>query len=343
MKGTDMKAAVYKGNQRFSVEEIPTPTPGPAQVLVKVKYCAICGTDVHGYLYDVVPQGTVMGHEYCGTISQVGSGVSIWKVGDRVVGGGGMPPPGVGPTFATDPRYNFRTMGFASRPLRAYAEYALMEEWEPVPIPEGVSDEAAALCEPCAVAVRAVRKSDLRLGDTVAILGAGPIGLLCIQAARAAGAGTVFVSEPAPARSKAALDLGARSVVDPTSEDVVSRIVSLTGGAGPDIVFDCAGAGSTLNQAMNMVRRSGQVVLVALSWEQTSVLPVDWVGREVKLQTSFGARTEDWRIALELIRSGAVTVAPMLSEAGFIPIEEIQQAFEALAKPSSQLQMVVKP
>ena len=82
-----MKAAVYKGHQRFEIEEVPTPTPGPAQVLVEVKYCAICGTDVHGFLYDVVPPGTVLGHEYCGTIAAVGSGVSRWKEGDRVVQG----------------------------------------------------------------------------------------------------------------------------------------------------------------------------------------------------------------------------------------------------------------
>ena len=84
-----MKAAVYKGNQRFEIEEIPTPSPGPTQILVKVKYCAICGTDVHGFLYDAVPPGTVMGHEYCGTVAEVGADVTRWKPGDRVVGGGG--------------------------------------------------------------------------------------------------------------------------------------------------------------------------------------------------------------------------------------------------------------
>ena len=337
-----MKAAVYKGRRRFSVEEIPTPAPGPDQVLVRVKYCAICGTDVHGFLYDAVPPGTVLGHEYCGTIAEVGRDVSVWTVGDRVVGGGGAAPPGAGSSVRADPRFNFRKMGFADKPLRAYAEYVVMEAWEPVPIPEGVSDETAALCEPCAVAVHAVRKSDLRLGDTVAVLGGGPIGLFCLQTARAAGAAVVFISEPAPARREAARLLGADAVIDPLKEDVVERAVSLTGGIGPDVVFDCAGAASTLDQAMNMVRRDGQVVLVALAWEKTAVLPVDWIAREVKLQASFGSLPEDWRIALELMRSGKVRVGPMLSEDSFIPLEDIQQAFESLVKPSTQLQMVVK-
>ena len=175
-----MKAAVYKGEQRLEVEEVPTPTAGPGQVLIKVRYCAICGTDVHAFMYDVAPPGTVMGHEYCGTVTEVGDGVDRWNVGDRVVGGGGSPPPGVLTGTRVHPRFNYRTMGFPQNGrLRAYAEYVLLEDWEPVPIPDGVSDEEATLCEPCAVTVHAVRLSEIKLGDSVLIMGAGPIGLLC--------------------------------------------------------------------------------------------------------------------------------------------------------------------
>ena len=339
-----MKAAVYKGNRQLSVEEIPTPEPGPNQVLVRVKYCAICGTDVHGVLYDAVPPGSVLGHEYCGTIAHVGSEVTRWKEGDRIVGGGGTHPDGVRPGgVRSDPRFNYRTMGFSGNRTRGYAEYTVMEEWEPVPIPDGVSDEAAALCEPCSIAVHAVRLSDMSVGDPVVVLGAGPIGLLCLQVAKAAGAGTVVVSEPSPARAEVARKLGADEVIDPTQEDVEARVVSLTDGAGPRVVFECAAAKSTLDQALRLVRRNGQVVLVAIAWEPTEVLPVDWMGREVKLQASFGGTTEDWSIALELIRSGKVRIDPLLSEADFIPMDDIQQAFDALVKPTTQLQVVVKP
>ena len=337
-----MKAAVCKGKQQLSVEEIPTPEPGPAQVLVKVRFCALCGTDVHGWLYDAVPVGTVLGHEYSGTVAALGPGVTRWREGDRVMGGGGQPPPGKGAAFATSPRFNFRTVGFHARPLRAYAEYVLMEEWEPLPIPDGVSDEEAAMCEPASVAVRAVRKSELRVGDTVAVLGAGPIGMLTVQAALAAGAGSVFVSEPSSTRRNAAVELGARDMVDPTTEDVVDRMVEFSGGTGPDVAFDCAGVGPTLDQALNMVRRDGQVVLIALAWEPVSVLPVDWIGREVKLQSTFGGRHEDWVAALDLIAAGKMRMGPMLDETGFIHLGNIQQAFEALVKPSTQRQMVVR-
>ena len=335
-----MKAAVYKGNQRIDVEEIPTPTPGPGQVIVKVKYCGICGTDVHAYLYDVFPAGAVMGHEYCGTIVEVGPSVSGWKEGDRVIGGGGMPPPGKEHPSLKNPRYSIT--GSTCRPLGAYAEYILMEQWTPVSIPEGVSDEEAALCEPCAVAVHAIRISQMKLGDSVAIIGAGPIGLLCLQVAKAAGAGTVFVSEPASTRAEAALSLGADAVIDPTKDDVVSEIVSLTDGTGPAVVFECAAAKSTLDQALRMVRTGGQVVLVALAWEPTPVLPVEWMAREIRLQTSFNSIPEDFQIALDLIKSGKVTMQPLLSEASFIPLEEIKQSLDDLITPTTQVKVVVK-
>ncbi len=340
-----MRAAVYQGSQQFSIEDMPDPVPGPGQVVIDVNYCAICGTDVHHFLYDIAPPGTVMGHEYSGIVSDVGEGVTRWNVGDRVVGGGGEPPPA---TQAASPargqRYNYRLEGFSGSGgrVRAYAEKVLLEEWEPVPIPDDVSDQEAAMCEPCAVAVHAVRLSQIKLGDAVVVLGAGPIGLLCMQVARAAGASKVIVSEPAPARAEAARRLGADAVINPLEEDAIQRAVELTDGKGPAVVFECAAAKGTLDQALNMVHRNGQVVLVAIVWEQTPVLPPDWMAREINLKTSFGSQPEDWRIALDLIRSGKVTMESLVSEASFLPLDEIQGAFEALCNPSNQVQMVVR-
>ena len=127
-----MRAAVYKGEQVLQVEELPDPTPAAGQVALRVKYSAICGTDVHAFMYDLAPPGAVLGHEYTGTIVDVGPGVSRWQVGDRVVGGGGHPPPGGGSATRTHPRFNYRTMGFQQNPRpRGYAEYVLLDEWEP--------------------------------------------------------------------------------------------------------------------------------------------------------------------------------------------------------------------
>ena len=338
-----MKAAVYKGKHQFTVDEIPIPKPGPGEVLVKVRYSAICGTDVHEYLYDATPIGAILGHEYSGTIDQIGPGVTLWNKGDRVMGGGGEPPPGASYPIRQHPRYDFREMNVSQRSMRAYAQYVINKDWQIIPIPEGVTDQQAALCEPAAVAVRAVRKSALKTGDKVAVLGAGPIGLFCIQVAKAAGATEVYVTEPSYARSQAALGVGANAIVDPTVDDPVKKIVEYTNGIGPEIVFECASAKSTLSQAFNMAKREGQVILVALAWEPTSITPIEWMGREISLASSFGTSHLDWSIALDLIKEGKIDMRAMITDSSFIKLEQVQEAFEALVKPSSQLQMIIEP
>ena len=337
-----MKAAVYQGKQQIVVEDLPIPEPGPSEILVKIGYSAICGTDVHAFLYDIAPPGSVMGHEFSGTVAAVGPGVELWKEGDRVVGGGGNPPPGMEAPLRRQEQYNYRLEGFASTRKRGYAEYTLLNDWEPIAIPENVSDLQACLTEPCAVVVRAVRLSKQRLGDTVAVLGAGPIGLLCMQAARAAGARRVIVSEPSEARREVASLLGADSIIDPLIEDPVETIIKLTDGSGPHVVYECAAAKPTLGTAFNVVRKNGNVMLVALAWEEIPLLPVDWAGKEVTFNTTFGSEYYDWQVAMHLISTGKVNLDPLMSDADIIELEGVQNAFEALCKPSTQVQMVVR-
>ncbi|MXY78263.1 MAG: zinc-binding dehydrogenase [Chloroflexi bacterium] len=337
-----MRAAVYQGAQRFEIRDIDRPSPRPHQVLVRVAQSAICGTDVHAFMYDLAPPGHVLGHEIAGRIAELGADVKGWAVGDRVVAGGGDPPPDANRgAFYTDPRFNYRTMGFAGSRTGGYAEYMLCEAWSLQAIPDAVPDAVAALTEPCSVAVRAVRRSAVKLGDTVGIVGAGPIGLLCMQAARAAGATRLLVSEPAPARAQLARDLGAAAVVNPREEDVVERFLELTGGLGPDVIFDCAGLGNTLDQALVAVRRRGQVVLVAVPWEPMPLQPADWMAREVDLRVTFGGNPSDWRAALDLLASGRISGEALISDASSIRLDDIQATFEALMQPSSQVQVVV--
>ena len=338
-----MKAAVYIEKQRLEVQDVPAPAPGPGQVLVKVKYCAICGSDVHRFQHGMVRPGAVLGHEYCGTVAEVGDGVDGWQPGDRVIGGGGAPPPGTPASLFRMPRYSARTVGFdPSAVWGGYAEYVVLDEWRPLPVPDAVSDETAALTEPCAVAVHAVRLSRLRVGDTAAVLGAGPIGLLCLQVVNAGGA-AAYVTEPAPARATAAGQLGARRVIDPSREDVTSEIVALTDGLGVDVAFECAGARDTLQQALEMVRRSGQVVTVSLAWENVPVLTVEWVGREVEMKAAYGSGPEDWRISLDLMEAGKVRAEPMIGPQSYVPLDGIQEAFESLLTPDPQAQLLVVP
>tara|TARA_B100000029_G_scaffold86851_1_gene77011 strand:- start:277 stop:1293 length:1017 start_codon:yes stop_codon:yes gene_type:complete len=337
-----MRAAVYKSKQNLVVEEITTPEPQSDEVQIKISHSAICGTDVHVYLYDIAPPDTVLGHEFAGEISKVGSDVTRFKVGDRVIGLGGTPPPGKESPLRRQDQYNYRLEGITNTRTRGYAEYTVAKEWEPLKLPDQVSNLEGALAEPCAIVTRAVRLSNQKLGDTVAVLGAGPIGLLCLQAAKAAGATKVIVSEPSEARRAVALELGADAVVDPTSEDPVKAIIGLTDGAGPHVVYECAAAKPTLHDALDMVRRKGNVMLVALAWEDVPLLPVDWAGKEIQLNTTFASEPYDFKVAVDLIASKKFVLEPLLSDTDTIELEDIQEAFESLIKPSNQIQMVIK-
>ena len=337
-----MRAAVYKSKQNLVVEEIPTPEPRSDEVQIKISHSAICGTDVHVYLYDIAPPDTVLGHEFAGEISKVGSDVTRFKVGDRVIGLGGTPPPGKESPLRRQDQYNYRLEGITNTRTRGYAEYTVAKEWEPLRLPDQVSNLEGALAEPCAIVTRAVRLSNQKLGDTVAVLGAGPIGLLCLQAAKAAGATKVIVSEPSEARRSVALELGADAVVDPTSQDPVKAIIELTDGAGPHVVYECAAAKPTLHDALDMVRRKGNVMLVALAWEDVPLLPVDWAGKEIQLNTTFASEPYDFKVAVDLIASKKFVLGPLLSDTDTIELTDIQEAFESLIKPSNQIQMVIK-
>ncbi|MYC32568.1 MAG: zinc-binding dehydrogenase, partial [Chloroflexi bacterium] len=132
------------------------------------------------------------------------------------------------------------------------------------------------------------------------------------------------------------------AVLNPTDADFEARVVELTGGTGPQVVFECAAAPSTLEQGLDLCARGGQVVMIAIAWESTPVVPPNWMAREVRMQSSFGTLPEDWRIALDLMCTGRVSVEPMLSATNFVPLEDIQGAFEALCRPSTELQMVVQ-
>ncbi|MDA1298429.1 MAG: zinc-binding dehydrogenase [Chloroflexi bacterium] len=337
-----MKAAVMRGERRIEIEDVPTPEPGPDQVLIKIKYSGLCGSDVHRFQYGMAEPGSIMGHEFCGEVAVVGANVTAWKEGDRVIGGGGTPLDGVTrPT--SGPRYSARTVGFKTPGWGGFAEYAVMDAWRPLRIPDKVSWETAVLAEPCAIAVHAVRRSRFRVGDRAVVLGAGPIGLLVQQVLQAGGARAVYVSEPAPARAEAARSLGATEVLDPLSRDVVARVLELTDGLGAPVAFDCAAAKPTLQQGLEMVCRGGEVTVVSMAWEDVPLLTVEWIGREVEMKASYGSTPEDWQIVLGLMEQGKINSGPMVGQDSFIGFGDMQSTLSRLITPSDQIQSVLVP
>jgi len=335
-----MKAAVFKEKNLLVVEDVPDPQPRDDEVVMKVSYCAICGSDLHRYSYGMMSPGTIMGHEYSGIIAEVGKKVKGFKVGDRATRSGGKIEPGRDlPNFP--PRYSAKERGFLPLKPGAYAQYMATPEAMLMKVPDSLSDLEASLIEPLTVALHMVRISKVRLGDRVIVLGAGPIGLFALQCAALAGAMKVYASDVNPARLKAASELGAHRVFNPSRVNLVQEVVALTDGLGADLAFECAGAKPTLQQACEVVKMGGRVMVVSLAWEQVDCLPVEWVGREVEVKACYGSLNSEWLISLALMAEKKIQTKPMITQ--IIGLGEIQEAFQELLKPhTSQVQVVVR-
>ncbi|MCW4041099.1 MAG: zinc-binding dehydrogenase [Candidatus Bathyarchaeota archaeon] len=335
-----MKAAVFQEPNCMTIEEIPTLNPGPGEVLVKVKYCGICGTDLHNYLFGIVAPGRILGHEWCGVITELGEGVQNMARGERVMPYKHRGSPS--PPLRLNPRAIYSS---PTRRMGAFAEYIVVPSSRLIQIPDALSDTQAATLEPLVAAIHAVRLGQIKVSDTVAFLGAGPIALLMIQRVQQAGARAIYVSEPAQARARKAAELGADRVLNPFNEDVVAKIIALTGGKGLDIVYECAAAKNTLNQACQLVARNGRVTCLAVYQEPIIINPLDWymMQPEIKFTTNGDSTPIDWEIALELMVKDQIDIDTTIST--IIPLNKIQETFQTLLDPSKNemLRVLVAP
>lgn len=339
-----MKAAVWKEKGKFVLEEYPIPRPAEDQIVMKVTYCGVCGSDLHrAYTHGEVAPGVVIGHEYCGVVHEVGPNVTRWKPGDRIVSGGGWmtppeqardlarkaaQPPGDGKPFRYSPRMLARSGAPGTLDQGGFAEYKLMYAWQPAPIPDNVPDLSAVTTEPCSVALHATRLANIQLGDVVAVLGLGVIGLYMIQFARAAGAGRIIGVDISPLRLDFARQLGADLVINSRESDPVEALVAASGKAGPDVIFECAGAPPTLDQALSAVNYGGKVILVGLSWDPVQITPVEWIGRQVQMICSYGMSADEWRLSLDMMSRGVLHPERVIRPEDIFPLERIHEAFE---------------
>ncbi|MEO8593690.1 MAG: zinc-binding dehydrogenase [Candidatus Solibacter sp.] len=320
-----MKAAVWREKGRFEIVEAADPAPGTGEVVLRVAYCGVCGSDIHrACTHGEISPGVVIGHEYCGAIAAVGAGVSGWKEGDRVTCASVTPDVHSRPRFT--PKMVARTGEPGSLHQGAFAEYKRLAASNLLAIPPSVDDFTASLIEPTAIAVHAVERAQIAVGDRVGILGLGCIGLLVLQVAKAAGAQEVHGFDPSPVRRQAARDLGIDAVYDPREVDAVEVLEALPGGA-PEVVFDCAAAPRTLDQALTAVRAHGRVVLVGMSWDPVAVHPMEWLARSVQLRTMYAYTRRQCEVSAQLIASGKVRGAAMTRPEWTFPLEGINQAF----------------
>ncbi|HEV7566173.1 MAG TPA: NAD(P)-dependent alcohol dehydrogenase [Microbacteriaceae bacterium] len=336
---TTMRASVLLAAQSLVLEERPVPRLDPDQVLVEVTAVGVCGSDVHfwheGRLGDwVVDEPLVLGHESGGRIVAVGTAIDASRVGERVSIEPQRPSPTSRETMSG--RYNLDpAMRFYATPGvdGAFAQYVAIQSQFAWPIPDSISDDAAALMEPLSVAVASAQKGSFTVGSRVLITGAGPIGILVAQVALAYGASEVIVSDVSEGRRSAALKFGATRVIDPVAEDIAALDLNV------DTFVDASGAAVAVRSGMNAVRPGGVVVLVGMGASEIA-LPVTVIQNRELVVTGIFRYANTWPTAIELVRSGKVDLDSMVT--GHFGLDDVDAALRSTAQPGT-LKSVVNP
>lgn len=341
-----MHAALITGKEKIEILEFPEPEPVEGHAVVEIGLCGICGTDLEPWMTGNPYSPAICGHEWMGTVSGLGAGVSHIKEGDRV-GVGVAPACGdCGACRAGHAGHcefaliSVLGMGPFATPHGGFAPRIGLDARRLYAIREGISDTAAAMLEPATVAVHGVRRTALHMGDTCVVLGAGPIGLLTLQAAFANGAGAVAVVEPHPVRRNQAAMLGATAVIDPGKEEVASRVRELFPG-GPDVVFDCAGIPSTIQQGAEIVRRGGKISLLGLSAHDATISPSTWLVNEVTMIASLAYTAEEFDTTMALMQDGRIRVEGLHSSTS--NLVDLPNAFERLRDTPDEIKILVDP
>ncbi|MCA2225340.1 NAD(P)-dependent alcohol dehydrogenase [Nonomuraea aurantiaca] len=335
-----MRAAVLHGIGKILLEERPRPEPGPREVLVRVASVGTCGSDVHYYEHGrigdfVVESPLVLGHEPSGTVVVSGPGVGPELVGRRV-----SVEPGT-PDFTCRQcragRYNLcpRMRFFGTPPIDgAFCEYVVVREEFAHPVPDSLSDDAAALIEPLSVGVWACRKARVEPGARVLVTGAGPVGLLCMQTALAFGATDVLVTDVNPVRLRVARDLGASETLD-VRENPLSDA-----GFEPDVLLECSGQPAAIGPAIRAVGRAGRVVLVGMGGDEIPLPLAHVQTRELEVTGTF-RYAGTWPAAIALAAAGRVQLDALVT--GHYGLAEVEQALTAGARDPELVKAVVRP
>lgn len=342
-----MHAALVTGKEKIELTEFPDPVPSPGKAVVEIACCGICGTDLHAYHTGEPYNPAICGHEWTGTVSALPGDVHHVKEGDRVAIGVQPACGACNECRAGDPAHCVAVMmgmigvGPLAAPHGGFAPSIAIDAGRLYAVRDGLSDVEAAMLEPASIAVHALRRTPLRLGDAVLVIGAGPIGLLVQQCAKAAGAGIVVVVEPNAARGALATQLGAAAVIDPARDDVAARVAALCGPLGPDVVFECAGIPQTIDQSVKLARRGGVVSLVGMATVPAQISPGDWLVKEVRLVASLGQLHDEFGTAMQLVADGRLALEPL--HTGTVALEDIDRGFRDLLAGGDQVKILVAP
>jgi threonine dehydrogenase-like Zn-dependent dehydrogenase len=346
-----MKIAAYEGVRQIRLQEREYPKITDDEAIVRVKYCGICGSDVHIYQEGFWGSpGHVLGHEVVGTVVELGKNVEGSEIGDRVVIG----PPGTcgkcyycrhgHPSYCQHCMEN--TIGLSPGVDGGMAEYVRV----PIPenmlvkIPDEVSFEDAVLMDTIAVSFHAIRISHFRMGDNVVVTGAGPIGLAAIEYLKIGGAKHITVVQRSPAKLKMAMEYGADVGFSSQEEsgDLKKKIQDLYGGIGPDVVFECAGTHEAFQTALDIVRGGGQIMIVGHSHIPGPIIEQHLNRAEIETKGSRVYDKEEIETCLAFLAQGMFKTPGMVSD--IIKLDDIvERGFERLAVDKSLLKVVIEP
>jgi L-iditol 2-dehydrogenase len=343
-----MKALLLSEYKHLSIADLPAPTPGAGEVLIRVAACGICGSDVHGYDGSSgrrIPP-IVMGHEAAGVVAALGQGATGYGVGNRVtfdstVYCGKCEFCQRGEVNLCNDRQVVGVSCGDYRRAGAFAEYVTVPERILYRLPEDLSFADAAMLEAVSVAIHAVRVAEVAGGETALVIGAGMIGLLILQAARASGCSRIFVTDVDATRLELARSLGADAVIDSSSESLTSRIEQLTNGRGVDVTFEAVGRPETVAAAIDCTRKGGTVALVGNISPEVAIPLQKVVTRQIRLQGSCASAGE-YPQAMEWIAAGKIKVAPLITAVA--PLEEGPSWFARLyAREPNLMKVVLDP
>ena len=346
-----MKAAVFYGVGDLRVEERAMPKAGPGQMVVKIDYCGVCGTDVETYQRGLIKPVIVLGHENVGTVHEVGEGVTGFKVGDKVLCG----PPSYckeGCPSCKRGRTNICTYGFPRTngiggPDGGFAEYMLIGDVDHtmiIPVPEGVDLKDAVLFDVICVSLHALRKSNFKYGDNVVIPGGGPIGLAATQIAKTAGARKVVVLETSDDKIPRLMEYGADHCINVlTCEDVGAEVRKALGTPeGADVTFECAGNQASLLNCIDVARNGSQVIMVGTVGEPLDKLIMAGVSpREIDIITSFVYTPEEVQLYMDMLADGKIKFPGMVTD--IISLDDVIEKGVARKDRASQLKILLDP
>ncbi len=340
-----MQAAVFHGvGTPLAIEEVDKPELRPGDVMIKIEYCGICGSDLHATQEGdlVVPDGMILGHEFTGEIVEIGAEAGDeWQLGQRVTAVpvnacddcGRQCKFGRGIHCANNLITGFGVPG-------AYAEYIRVDSGNVLSLPEGLGLREGAAAEPLAVGHHVIDKVAMRPGTNVLIIGAGPIGLSCATFARHCGARHVVVSEKSENRRTRAEQMGATATLDPGAGDVAEGYAALTGGP-PDLVIECVGVPGMLGMCIDLVKFQGKVMVCGVCTQAETFVPLAALAKEVCLQWALGYQKRDFEVVLDLLANGRIDPQPMITHV--IGFEDLSKRFEDLRTPTDECKILLRP